>query len=146
MVIILIMAEIHRYEDRKERTHLMGQKQKKLLKGRSCRQTKEGRSSSFSSHNEIPRENSTLTDYTVIASSSQYSQGQYPVLTCTAKMYCQEMNHPQKDYFYTHTYVLDVIFGLQITGKIRIHTGSYQKIKKIGSGKLDMKSPELKPI
>lgn len=122
MVIILIMTEIHRYEGRKKRTHLMGQEQKKLLKGRSCWRTKEGWSS-FSSCNKIPRENSTLTDHTVIASLSQYSQGQYPVLTCTAKMYCQEMNHPgaQKGYFYTHTYVLGVISGLQITGKIQTY-------------------------
>lgn len=47
----------------------------------------------------------------------------------------------------THT-LLDIISRLQITIMIQTykHTGSYQKIKRIVFGKLDMKSPEFQPV
>lgn len=77
----------------KKGKNLTGQKYKKLLKGRSCWQTQEGQSSA-SSCSKIPRESRALTDCVVIASLSQYSQGQDPVLTCATKIYCKEMNHP----------------------------------------------------
>lgn len=101
---------------KKKGKNLTGQKYRKLLKGRSCWQTKEGWSSAPSC-NKIPRESSGLTDCIVIASLSQYSQGQDPILTCATEMYCK-MNHPGAQKV-LHSHICSQTLSLGCTSLVR---------------------------